>query len=118
MKFLGMKLHGVLDYLTVLGFLLAPSVLGLGGTPALIAYVLSGVHLVLTLLTAFPLGLLKIVPRVVHGGLELLVSLTLVGLPWILKFSSDAPARNFYLGAGGVIFAVWLVTGYREPKAA
>jgi hypothetical protein len=116
MNLLGYKLHGILDYVTVVAFLAAPTILGLAGTPAVIAYTLAGVHLALTLLTAFPLGLIKIVPMVIHGWLELVVSLALVPLPWILGFSSDVPARSFYIGAGGVIFLVWLVTGYRGSK--
>lgn len=116
MNMLGHKVHGILDYITVAVFLAAPTVLGLTGTPALIAYTLSGVHLGLTLLTAFPLGLIKVVPMVIHGWLELVVSLALVPLPWILGFSSDVPARTFFTGAGAVIFVVWLVTGYRESK--
>jgi hypothetical protein len=118
MRLLGHRLHGILDYVTVVGFLAAPTVLGLTGTPALIAYTLSGVHLALTLLTAFPLGLVKVVPMTVHGALELMVSLALLPLAWILNFSSDVTARNFYVGAGLVIFVVWLVTGYRQPKKA
>lgn len=118
MNLLGHRLHGVLDYVTVAGFLAAPTVLGLSGTPALVAYTLAGVHLVLTLLSAFPLGLLKVVPMAIHGGLELAVSLALIPLAWILGFSSDATARNFYVGAGVVILIVWILTGYREPKKA
>jgi hypothetical protein len=118
MNLIGPKVHGILDYVTVVAFLAAPTVLGLTGTPAVIAYALSGVHLGLTLLTAFPLGLLKVVPITVHGALELVVSVALPALPWVLKFSSEATARNFYVGAGGVIFVVWLITGYREPRKA
>ena len=64
-------------------------------------------------MTAFPLGSVKIVPLPLHGAIEFVVSIALVGLPWILKFAQDATARNFYVGAGVVIFAVWLVTDYR-----
>jgi hypothetical protein len=112
------RLHGGLDYVTVVGFLVAPTLLGLNGTPAWIAYGLSGVHLILTLLTAFPLGLYKVVPMAVHGALELAVAIALLPAPWILKFSSEAPARNFMVGSGMVIFMVWLLTRYRDPRKA
>lgn len=116
MNLLGHRLHGILDYLTVVGFLAAPTILGLAGTPAWIAYALAGVHLALTVLTEFPLGVLKVVPIAVHGALELGVSLVLLPLAWMLGFSSDATARNFYVGAGVVILVVWLITGYRGPR--
>jgi hypothetical protein len=118
MKVLNPRTHGVLDYLTVAAFLSAPALLGLTGTPALIAYSLAGIHLVLTLLTAFPLGVVKLVPMALHGALELAVSVGLVALPWILGFADHPTPRWFYIGAGAVIFAVWLITdnrGVRKP---
>jgi hypothetical protein len=111
-------MHGVLDYVTVALFLAAPSIFHLSGTPSGISYSLGGIHLALTLLTAFPLGLLKIVPMVAHGALELVVSLTLIPLPWILGFASDLTARWFYTGAGVVILAISVLTDYRGLRKA
>jgi len=112
MKFLSPKVHGVLDYAVVIAFALAPSVLGLSGLPATISYVLAAVHLLLTLVTAFPLGVVKIVPLPVHGVIEIVVSIALVALPWIVRFSPDTTARNFYVVAGVLIFVVWFFTDY------
>jgi len=116
MKMLSPRTHGVLDYLTVAAFLVAPSLLGLSGTPALIAYSLAGIHLGLTLLTASPLGAVKLVPMALHGVLELAVSVCLIVLPWILGFAAHPTPRWFYIGAGAVIFAVWLITDYRGVR--
>jgi hypothetical protein len=113
MKLLSPRIHGILDYVVVVAFLGSPTLLHLSGTPALIAYVLAGVHLTLTLVTAFPLGVIKLVPLSIHGALELVVSVSLVPLPWILGFASDVTARNFYAGAGIVIFTTWFITDYR-----
>jgi hypothetical protein len=113
MKILDPKIHGILDYAVVVAFAVAPSVVGLAGLPAAILYALAAIHLLLTLVTDFPLGVAKIVPLRVHGAIELIVSLALVALPWILNFSSDPTARVFYVVAGVVIFAVWLITDYR-----
>jgi len=43
--------------------------------------------------------------------LELVISVLLVLLPWLLGFASVPTARNFYVGAG-IVFIVWLVTDY------
>jgi hypothetical protein len=119
MKILNSNIHGILDYAVVVAFAIAPAVLGLGGLPAIISYALAAIHLLLTLVTAFPLGAVKIVPLRVHGAIEFVVSIALLALPWLLNFASDMTARNFYVGAGILIFAVWLITDYRdEPKAA
>lgn len=118
MKILDPKIHGILDYAVVVAFAVAPSVVGLAGLTAAISYALAAIHLLLTLVTDFPLGVAKIVPLRVHGAIELIVSLALVALPWILNFSSDATARLFYVVAGVLIFAVWLITDYRSAATS
>lgn len=118
MKILSPKVHGYLDYLVVVAFALAPTIFGLTGLPATISYVLAVVHLALTLITAFPLGVASLVPFTVHGWVELLVSIGLVALPFIAGFSDAPDARNFYIVAGAVIFIVWLITDYKAAKTA
>jgi hypothetical protein len=108
------RVHGLLDYFTVIAFAAAPSIVGLNGGPRILAYALAAVHLTLTVVTAFPLGAAAIVPVRVHGVIELLVSIVLVVIPWILGFASVGVARNFYIGAGAVIFVVWLLTRYDQ----
>jgi hypothetical protein len=117
MKIFNPKVHGMLDYIVVVALALAPTVLGFSGLPATISHLLAAIHLLLTLTTAFPPGVIGIVPLPLHGAIEFVVSIALIALPWILKFAPDTVARNFYLGAGALIFAVWLVTDYRTiPK--
>jgi hypothetical protein len=119
MNIINSKVHGILDYAVVIGFAFVPTLLGFTGLPATISYVLAAVHLLLTLVTAFPLGVIKIVPLPLHGAIEFVVSIALFALPWILKFASDTAARNFYLGAGVLIFVVWRITDYKvAPKDA
>lgn len=113
MNFLSNIAHGYLDYVTVVIFLLAPSLFGLSGLPAMIAYGLAAVHLLLTLATDFPNGMVKIIPFHLHGWVERLVGPLLVVLPFILGFSNDAAARNFYIGIGIVIIAVGIGTDYK-----
>lgn len=113
MKVLNGMMHGLIDYASVLIFALGPTVSGFTGPQAKICYVLAFVHLLLTLATKFPLGVLKAVPFPTHGAIELLVSILLVVLPWIAGFSAGVNSRNFFLFMGLIIFVVWLVTDYR-----
>lgn len=113
MNILSRIAHGYLDYITVVIFLLAPSLLGLSGLPAMIAYGLAAIHLVLTLATDFPSSLFKIIPFKLHGWLERLVGPLLIVLPFILGFSNDAVARNFYILIGIVIIVVGIFTNYK-----
>ena len=113
MRILDARLHGILDLVTVLIFVLAPTVFGLGGSPAAIAYTLALVHLVLTLLTRFPMGIWKVIPFVVHGIVELVVGVALLILPSYAGYAPGSPARRFYLAIGAVILIVWALTAYR-----
>lgn len=116
MKILTPRVHGYLDFVVVVAFALAPSLFNFSSTPATVSYALSGVHLVLTLITAFPFGILKLVPFTVHGAIELIVTVALIAMPWLLGFASETPARNFYVGAAVVIFLVWLTTDYKGAE--
>ena len=104
------RLHGILDYATVVFFLLAPTLFSntlFGGTITL-CYVLAVVHLTMTLLTDFPLGMAEVISLGVHGVIELIVSIALVVLPWIL-----APA--FQKGLTGGQGAQWLPSSAPTP---
>lgn len=120
MRILDARIHGFLDIVTVLVFLLGPLVFGLGGSPAAISYTLAVVHLVMTLLTRFPMGRWKVIPFPVHGIVELVVGLALLILPSYAGYAPGSPARRFYLGMGAGILVVWALTGYgaREPRAS
>jgi hypothetical protein len=117
MKIISDTTHGILDYLTVAIFVLAPGVLGLTGFAALVSYALAAIHLVMTLLTNMPLGVLKIIPIRLHSVVEMLVGPVLVvaalALPNLL-----GDKRGFFLVMGLVILAVWLLSSYGRPTVA
>ncbi len=116
MRILDARVHGLLDLALVVIFLFAPLVYGLGGSPAAIAFILAAVHLVLTLLTRFPMGIRKVIPFVAHGIIELIVGVFLVILPTIAGYGPGSPARRFYTVIGAVILVIWVLTDYREAR--
>ena len=67
----------------------------------------------MTLITAFPLGALKIIPFPVHGLIELGAAVFIILAPWILGFTDGLDAKRFYVAAGIVILIVVLLTDYR-----
>lgn len=113
MKILSPRVHGYLDYVLVVLFLLAPTLFGLSSVPATISYALAAIHLTETVLTAFPLGLVSLIPFTIHGASEFLISFVLIALPWVAGFASEVPARNFFVGSGLLVFVVWLTTDYK-----
>jgi hypothetical protein len=114
MKIISPTLHGYLDYVTVLLFLIAPTIFGLSGTAGSFAYILAVIHLTMTLITDFPLGVTKQLPFKIHGWVERIVGPVLILLPF--AFSFDATARGFYIVIGIVIVLVGLFTDYSRTE--
>lgn len=116
MKIISARNHGYLDLLTVGIFLLAPTLLDLSQTPAILAYVLACVHLLVTLASDFSLGIFKLLAFTLHGWIERIVGPTLIVLPFILGFADELVARNFYMAMGVIIIVAGLLTNYREAQ--
>ena len=112
MKIISSKAHAALDYLTVAIFALTPTVIGFGGTSAMISYVLAVVHLSMTLVTDMPFSVVKFVPIRLHALVELMVGPVLVIGGLLLELPT--PARMFFVAMGVIIFAVWLLSSYSD----
>jgi hypothetical protein len=116
MKIINDTNHGILDYVTVALFALAPSLFGFSGIAALISYALAAVHLTMTLLTDMPLGVIKIIPMKLHAIVEMLVGPVLIigalALPALF-----AGGQGFFVAVGIVICAVWLLSHYGRAPA-
>lgn len=111
MKVLNAKIHGIIDYAVVLFLWLSPCLFGLSDFVTTLTYGLGAVHLILTLITNFPAGAVKLLPFTWHGHIELIVSIVLVASSWVLGFSGVD--KIFYLSFGLAVFVTWLVTDYK-----
>jgi hypothetical protein len=116
MKILKPTPHGVIDYAMVLLFAAAPTTLGFEGTPQIVCYVLSAIYLLTSLLTAYPLGAVKVIPFPVHGALEATLAPLFAIFPWLLGFADVPQARNLFLFAAGAVALLWLVTDYHAAR--
>lgn len=105
------RLHGALDYATVLFLGLAPTLFGLTGFPAVLAYGLAVAHLTVTAITDFPPGLVALIPPNLHAAVELTVGVSLFAAPWLAS-TLFAGGQVFFTAFGGVVFGLWLVTDY------
>jgi hypothetical protein len=112
MKIISPKIHGAIDYAVVAFLWLSPSLFGLSSNASKLTYGLGVVHLTLTILTDFPLGVIKIVPMKFHGIIELVVSVVLVTLPLLVGFRGVDMA--FYISFGAAVFVTWLLTDYKR----
>lgn len=113
MHILKARTHGYLDYAAILFLFLMPSLFDLTGTPASLAYGLAIGYVALVALTAYPLGLFKLIPFSIHGAVEFALAIGLAAAPWMFRFAGEPVARNLYVALGAILFVVWLVTDYR-----
>ena len=112
------KVHGIIDYAVVVFLLLSPTIFGLTGTVAIITYALAGIHLILTVITDSPMGIIKILPFTIHGYVEVAAAVAIMLAPWIFGFSGDVTGRWFYILFGFAVFVTWLLTAYRPAEAS
>ena len=80
--------------------------------------VVGAVVLLVSALTKYPLGIVKVLPFPVHSGGDYLAAALLVIAPFALNFAdAEGGMAAFYVAAGVAVLAVSLVTNYQySPK--
>lgn len=111
-------MHGILDYLTVLFLLLSPTLFEMQTTGSVFTYVLAIVHLLLTLATDFRPGIFKVIPLKIHGLIELIVSVLLIGVAIWFRVAGDTVSFSFYLIFSVILIVVWTLSDYRTSVKA
>jgi hypothetical protein len=108
--------HGVLDYPLAAVLIVLPLVLSFDNAAAKwIAFAFGIGAAVLAVGTAWKTGVVRVIPPLLHGYVDISVTVALIVLPFIVGFSGDTTALVFYLvvGAGGL--AATLATRF-EPR--
>lgn len=106
--------HAVADY--AVGALLIIVAVAVGGSAGAVGtgVVVGATVLAVSMLTRYPLGVVKVLPFTVHSAGDYLAAALLLGAPWALNFSSgDGGLSAFYVAAGIAVLAVSLVTNYQ-----
>lgn len=116
-KVLDPKIHGILDYGLAALFLILPAMLGFSDPAATLSYIIGIVYIITSLVTKYPLGVIKLIPFPTHGVLEAIMAVGWIIFPWIFGFSDDTAARNFFIIAGVGLLVVVLLTNYRGVDA-
>lgn len=107
-------IHGILDYVIVVYFLLAPALFTLTPTVATISYLLGTVHLMITLFTKFTLGIKKIIPFRIHGFVELIVAILLIVMPALMGESVTFYDSLFFILTGVALLLIWILSRYKQ----
>jgi hypothetical protein len=123
MRFLPTSLHGVIDYLWGLALLSTPWLFGFAHVPAAKwTAVIFGLGAILySALTAYELGLIKILPMSLHLILDGLGGIVLAASPFLFGFSDWVYWPHVLFGLFSVAASLvtrmetMLPTGRREP---
>jgi len=110
--------HAIADYAVAATLIVVPLAAG-GSDKAVGAGVAIGAVVALvSMMTKYPLGVVKILPFTVHSAGDYLAATLLVVSPFALGFDgSDSGLTAFYMVAGLAVLAVSLITNYEySPK--
>lgn len=116
-KPLNARAHGMIDYTTVATVAAAPRALGFPRSAEGLAYGLAAGYLGLSLMTDYPLAAKRLLPFKGHGAAEVAIGAALPFLPWLLGFSDNRRARNFFLGLTAVTAVSAALTDWDAPDA-
>jgi len=107
LRFITPTLHGVADYTAGIGLILAPFLLGIGGSSSLAIWlsVFTGMAVIgASLLTDYKLGAFRLIPFQGHLAIDLLVATTFMILPFAFEFSGTDAV--YYWFNATVVFLV------------
>lgn len=107
-------LHAIADYAVGLSLIVvALAVHGSTGATAT-GIVVGATVLLVSMLTRYPLGVVKVLPFTVHSAGDYLAAALLLIAPFTLNFSKSDPGLTFfYVFAGVAVVAVSLLTNYQ-----
>jgi len=109
---IGARLHGWLDDLVTLTYLLGAISLNLGGPALAVAVAGAATHFLLTRLTNYPQGQLKLIPFRVHAFIELGEGVAVIAATVGMLGSEPLPVRAFLLFMGGSQFVAFAFSDY------
>jgi hypothetical protein len=117
-KLLPAWFHAIADY--AVGILLIVVALADNGSAGAVAtgVVVGVVVLIVSALTRYPLGIVKVLPFPVHSGGDYLAAALLIVAPFVLNFAgAEGGMAAFYVVMGVAVLAVSLITNYQySPK--
>ena len=107
-------LHAVADYAVGLSLIVVAVVAGGEAKAVAPGIVVGVVVLLVSMLTRYPLGVVKVLPFTVHSAGDYLAAALLIVSPFALGFNDTATGLSaFYIVAGIAVLAVSLITNYQ-----
>jgi hypothetical protein len=112
---IGARLHGWLDDLVVVIYLLGAVLLDLTGAALAIAIGGAAVHFTLTRLTDYPQGTIKLLPFRAHAYVELAEGLAVLAATYLAARAAPPAACAFLIGLGASQLGAFAFSDYGPP---
>ena len=116
LRSIGATSHGIIDYALAILLATGPSMMGFSGRQATWSYLFAAMLFAMSVVTRYPLGIVKIVGLPIHGFVELLLALCLIAAPWFGNFVAGVHSRNFYWTVGVMMLVFWFLTDFRGVR--
>jgi len=110
--------HGAVEYILGVVFLAGPVLFDFDASVATgVSIAIGIVVLVNTAITAgMPTSLVKQLAITAHVTVDVVLSIFLIVAPFVLGFSDETAARNFYMVLGVGLLLLTIGTRFREPS--
>src|SRR5918997_4137842 len=117
MRVLPTRLHGVIDYLWGVALLATPWVCGFADVAAAkwLAVVFGVGAILYSAVTDYELGLVRLLPMVLHLGLDGLAGAFLAVSPWLFDFADRVFWTHLAFGLFSVVASLITRTDVRQP---
>jgi SPW repeat len=114
MKLISAMPHAILDYGLGLFLLASPWLFGFDASISATGVMVSigAIILFLSLLTNYPLGVIKVIPFPLHGTLETVGTVGLLSSPWLFHFANVETPRTLAIVVSIAYFGVISLTNY------
>lgn len=109
MKAISRRFHAILDYGSVIILLLAPFLFNFVDVPTakMIAIVSAAFVLLLSFMTKYEGGLVKIIPMRMHLAADIALGLFLIASPWLFKFNNETYLFHVIMGLVALLAGVF-----------
>ncbi len=105
MRFLPTRVHGVIDYLWGVALIATPWLFGFanGGAAQWVAVNFGLGAILYSVVTAYELGVLRVLPMEMHLGLDALAGALLAASPWLFGFAREVYLPHLLFGLFSVV---------------
>jgi len=110
--------HALADYAVAATLIVVPLAVGGADKAVGTGVAVGAVVALVSMMTKYPLGVVKVLPFTIHSAGDYLAAALLVISPFALGFDgSESGLTAFYVAAGIAVLAVSLITNYQySPK--